>query len=421
MSKNIKVSSEIHDLKRVIIHRPDAGIARVAPKDTEKTLFDDIVYLPLMQEEHDIFTRVLRAFIGQENVIEAARLIEESLEVDKEMKSDLIHKVIDFEELPYKYADFFHSLTNKELTELMITGYCAKNDHIFFDPIPNFIFTRDIAVTINDHILITRAAKTARHRENLLTRFFIRTHPMFAEKIKNDQLINLNKLSEFSRSKKGENISMEGGDVMVINEDYVLIGCSERTTAHAIYSLRDKLFEKKVIKNVVKVDVPSDRSFMHLDTIFTQIDENHIVAFKPIVADGLSSTVEVNRADGTVVRYPTIKEFFLKEINPDMKFIYSGKGIYPYQEREQWTDSCNLVCMRSGVALTYDRNKYTAEAIKEAGFKTIHATDLLTAFDKGVLHPDEVKKSVILLPSNELSRARGGSHCMTFPVERGIL
>ena len=64
---------------------------------------------------------------------------------------------------------------------------------------------------------------------------------------------------------------------MVLNEDYLLIGCSERTTEHAIRSLRDVLFERNVIENVVQVNIPKDRSYMHIDTIFTQINKNHIV------------------------------------------------------------------------------------------------------------------------------------------------
>jgi arginine deiminase len=50
----IQVSSEIGPLKQVIVHRPDEGIARISPKKAEELLFDDIVFLPQMQEEHDV-------------------------------------------------------------------------------------------------------------------------------------------------------------------------------------------------------------------------------------------------------------------------------------------------------------------------------------------------------------------------------
>ena len=101
-----------------------------------------------------------------------------------------------------------------------------------------------------------------------------------------------------------------------------------------------------------------------------------------------------------------------------MKFILSGDGESPWQEREQWTDGCNLVALRPGVALTYDRNPKTELAFKDYGYNVIHARDLLKAFENGTMKPDEIKNTIITLPSNELSRARGGSHCMTCPIER---
>jgi arginine deiminase len=109
------------------------------------------------------------------------------------------------------------------------------------------------------------------------------------------------------------------------------------------------------------------------------------------------------------------------EINPNMEFILSGNGESPYQEREQWTDGCNLVAIKPGVALTYDRNPKTEQAFKDKGYQIIHALDLLNAFEKGTLKPEEIENTIITLPSNELSRARGGSHCMTCPIERATL
>lgn len=418
MNQKIQVSSEIGALKRVIVHRPDSGISRISPRRAEELLFDDIVYLPQMQEEHDVFTKVLKSFLGEENVLETEKLLEEALSVDATMREELIDMAIDDEELPTSTKKILMRLPNNALTKVLITGYYESEDQILFDPIPNFIFTRDIAVTINDHIIITKASKEARARENLLTRFILRTHPLFKELVENNRIINLNKIDDFPPSKKGEKVSIEGGDVMIINKDYLLIGCSERTTPHAIRSLAKVLFERNVISNVVQINVPNERSFMHIDTLFTQINHNDFVGYKPITVDGLGSNVEVLNKDGSSKNYQSVEEFLQKEINPKIKFIHTGNGISPYQEREQWTDGCNLVALKAGVALTYDRNPKTEIAFKKAGYKIVHATDLLKAFDDGILLPEDVKNTIITLPSNELSRARGGSHCMTCPIER---
>lgn len=406
--QKLGVNNEWSRLQKVIVHRPDDGIERVTPKKAEQFLYDDIVFLPRMRKEHDVFTSLFQMFLGEDNVHDTEQLFLEALENTDEGKIELLNYVREEENLSVENANLLSSLDNQSFTYTLFTGILKKNNHIILDPLPNYVFTRDIGVMVKDHILICQASKKARTRESLITYFIVKYHPLFSEQVKQGKYIDL--------TEESDEVTLEGGDVMMYDNDYLLVGCSERSTSQAFDVLKDKIFEKKLLKGMVSIEIPKERSYMHIDTVFTQISKNHFVILKHFLSNKKAKITE-HRIDGDVIEHNSLEDFLLSK-NPNTEFIYCGNNEYPYDEREQWTDGCNLLALNDGVAIAYKRNYKTSKALQEKGFKVVDAKILLDAYQQGIVEPGEIKNTIISIPSTELSRARGGPHCMSFPIRR---
>lgn len=403
----MKVQHEIGALQKVIVHYPDDGIEVITPKNALKFLYDDIVFLPLMREEHLLFTKVLKYFVGDDGVIDTLQMLTDVLHVNPQnSKGKLIDYIADLENLDDDVIDLLKNLPTNDLAYTLFTGILRSTEESILPPLPNYVFTRDIGVVVNDHIVICHASKKARTRESILTRYIIYYHPLFESfQANNDAKV-------IDMTKKGDDCTLEGGDVMMLDSEHLLVGCSERSTPEAFESLKEELFAKNVIDNLVRIVIAKDRSSMHIDTLFTQISKHEYVIYEDTLISDIIKVTKYHK-DGTKQEYSTLYDFFL-DYNPAMSFVLCGNGDETFASREQWTDGCNLVAVKDGVAIAYDRNFHTALALKNAGYRVVQADEFL----KEGIDPAQVEKTIIAIPSTELSRARGGPHCMTFPIQR---
>jgi arginine deiminase len=471
----VNVSTEIGRLRKLLIHSPDSGLGKVVPSKAQDWLFEDIVHLDtIRKDEYDYYVKLLMYFLdpakikgklveidavasernffkpdhpdfhGSLAVIEIQNLLSDILK-DASIKKKLTASVCAIEGCTYKLQLQLIETDPNELAKTFISGSMG-NDLMIFAPIPNLIFTRDVGITINKHILLNKPAKKARSRETLLMRYIFFNHPLFAGYTENILEIP-DAAQHFLRPGEEEEhrTTLEGGDVMMVSKNHVLIGCSERTSAYGADEAIKLLFDNNVVRKVTVVRIPNKRDFMHIDTVFTQVKRNVWTLLKSISnnpsdnADrrinfliepdtkDITEIFQFKKGEQKPISFDSI-EALLDDISKnelgsteETKFIYSGNGNFPYDAREQWTDSCNLLALKEGVVLGYDRNDKTIEAFKSNGFDIIKVADLIADLESGKTDVDTITDTLVLMPSAELSRARGGFHCMSLPLFRDEL
>ncbi|MFH5882000.1 arginine deiminase [Liberiplasma polymorphum] len=397
------VYSEIGKLKTVLLHRPGKELENLTPTILEKLLFDDIPYLKVAQEEHDAFAETLRNE-GVE-VLYITEMVKEALEANPEIIDEFIRQFIDEAQVKSKSVKesifkFLKALPPLQMVEKMIAGIrthdfkankptsimdMLEDEYPFFtDPMPNILFQRDPFATIGKGVSIHKMYTDTRRRETIFSEYMFNYHPRFKDE-------NIPKYY-----KRDNRYNIEGGDILILNKETLAIGISKRTDPRAIQHLAETLFETgESFKTILAFNIPKTRAFMHLDTVFTQVDYG-VFAIHPGIMKVLTIFEVTKNKDGVHVTkvVTTLEAILEKHLNRKIELIHCGGSDIVHSEREQWNDGANTLTVEPGKVIVYSRNHITNELFKQKGIK------------------------VLEIPSSELSRGRGGPRCMSMPIFR---
>ena len=405
---DINVSSEIGHLQGVIVHTPGHEVSLVNPELKDELLFDDIIFEEDARGEHlDMLDIFKTAMPENGKVFEIVDLFRETIS-----SSDA--RAYYIEQLLREFPEYNLSAIEQELLSLnaddlltfSIQGTLKGSKEFNLLPTPNLLFTRDLAAVVGDSILVSRAATDTRLRESLLMETLVEYHPLFSDVKKNAIRISGHQ-------------SIEGGDVLVESDKLVLIGMSERTSFTGLMKAAEGLLSHGV-ETVLAVDIPKQRSSMHLDTIFTFAGASECIAFPPAIMEQKDNVVALQKdGDRIVAEHRSDLQKALKEFSGrDYTFIKCGGEDRTSQFREQWTDGANVFALAPGVIVGYERNTKTFNALIDHGYSFMNQFEFVEEYSRNPLVLSEENKIAISFQGHELCRGRGGARCMTMPVSR---
>lgn len=398
------VESEIGKLDYVMLHAPGAEIEHMTPENAHKFLFSDILNSREALENYKNFEGSLKKVT---NVLYFKDLLIDILKKD-DVRVSLVSRICERENLQY-LKELLLGFDVEKLAKVLIEGYDnpSLKERYIFPPIPNLFFMRDASFTMYNNVMISKMATDVRDRETMILDAIF----------KHSSMLDVEAIHPVERYAMNGIGRVEGGDVEIARHDIILSGCGARTSKEGIDAMVEHLRGLGGTRHLIMQELPLEPdSFIHLDMVFTFLDRDRCMAYKPVIMSDRFKTVHYEICGHDYTRVTEEKNLIeaLAKLGMNLEPIFCGGGDDYAGPREQWHSGANFFAFAPGKVLGYARNYNTIEALNKNGFDVLPAADVAS----GKLNPDDYKRCVVAFEGNELSRGGGGARCMTMPLVR---
>ncbi|KON30048.1 hypothetical protein AC482_04835 [miscellaneous Crenarchaeota group-15 archaeon DG-45] len=326
-----------------------------------------------------------------------------------------------------------HPIYDEESGELIVSGRQRGS-----------IYSRDIAFMTQRGLVVSRMKAEGRREQPRIAKTAFERHPKLKENV--DIILDANQQEEEIDLSP---IAIEGGDVLILDEETILCGVGQRSNLLGLKYVAERIFEedrdgdiRTICATRIAGPLPSGG---HLDVFLNFPDRRKALVMPYILesdlvpgfprrslltkmSDALVSLSDIKKGVGGGLEYPNFEncgmcDIYRRDGRGRPEKVSRERNLIDLLIREDKIDVDGIIMVGGAPEKENDVNhlaRALQEGLREAGNIVTIKPGLIVAYERNIATNESLEEHGIRLkrlPSAHLDML-GGPHCMTMPLHR---